>query len=210
MSLVGSDTRKSYTPTNGSMPFSGTYIYVSCDGTVNANMVEKYARKINSLISRFEDLFSTVGVLAMFVMAFGITINSLMRYFFNNPISGTVELVEVYLMAAIVYSLLPYLERRGENISVQLSLDRFGGPTWSAITVVTSVMSLLVFLFFTWLTYGITMDTTATQEVANTRFPVFGAWWIILLGFFLVSIRLIIKIITNLHSLYVVYLGGEV
>jgi TRAP-type C4-dicarboxylate transport system permease small subunit len=64
-------------------------------------------------------VFAWVGACAGALMVIVIIINVAGRFFFRQPLRGTIELVEV-LTVVMVYSVLPYAEMRRRSVHVDL------------------------------------------------------------------------------------------
>ena len=91
--------------------------------------------------------YAAAGVLAL--MMFLTAADVLLRYIFNRPISGTMELTS-YMMAVVVGFGLSYCAIKKGLISVEIFTSRFSPWIRVRLNCVTYFLSFCFFLLITW------------------------------------------------------------
>lgn len=111
-------------------------------------------------MKRLQNLFATIASVALFAMMVLTFADVIGRKFFDNSLTGAVELTEIFMMAMIFFS-LPLVSIHGEHIvfdlldrtltSVQLKWQRalshlltsviFGGAAWVVSTRATRTLA---------------------------------------------------------------------
>lgn len=106
-------------------------------------------------------VFTWVGACAGAFMIIVIVINVIGRFFFRQPLRGTIELVEL-MTVVMVYSVLPYAELRRRSIHVDLVVSLFPRR---AKAVLASIMCFAGTVFF------IIMSFEAGELAWSNLFP---------------------------------------
>lgn len=108
-------------------------------------------------------LMIAAGVM-MCMMMLHITADVFMKYAFNQPFFGTVEVVSYYYMIGAIYLPLSYVQVRGQHISVELFFNRF--PDWGKRA--SDALALLgALLFFGILAYQAGLDFLKSFEIGE-------------------------------------------
>ena len=97
-------------------------------------------------LSRIFVAIAAAGLLAMmFLTAFDVV----MRYVFNQPVRGAMEVVE-YLMAIVVSFSIAWCAHEKAHVSVDLFMTRFSGKVQALVHIFTSCIAMLFVFFMTW------------------------------------------------------------
>jgi len=97
-------------------------------------------------LSRILVAIAAAGLLAMmFLTAFDVV----MRYVFNQPVRGAMEVVE-YLMAIVVSFSIAWCAHEKAHVSVDLFMTRFSVKIQATVHIFTSFAAMLFVLFMTW------------------------------------------------------------
>lgn len=97
------------------------------------------------------------GLILIFVMVYTVA-DVVMRYVFNRPFSGSVEVTE-FAMALIVFLALPYTGWAGAHISVDL-FEKFLDRPW--LRYLPSVISFAGAALFTLIAWRVVLEAAAT------------------------------------------------
>lgn len=81
-------------------------------------------RRIDLVIGIVEKAVISVGLGAFFLIVPFITVDVILRYFFNKPILGSLELSEI-AMATLLFLCIGYVTRVREHFAVELVASRF-------------------------------------------------------------------------------------
>ncbi len=138
--------------------------------------------RINTVVER---TLLVLGCLFLAAMMLHITVDVLLRYFFNASVVGTLETVSYYHMVLAVLLPLAYVESRGEHIRVDLIAQMLPNGVQLALYVLACLIGLA---FFGALTYQGFLDALrATQRLetimSNFLFYIWPSRWALPLGF---------------------------
>jgi tripartite ATP-independent transporter DctM subunit len=112
----------------------------------------KLAQLTNSLqtiIKKLSGAFYIVAVATIAVMMFICAADTILRYFFNSPILGTIEIIE-FLMAALVFLGLAYTSMHKGHINVDVISSRFSPRVQAVFSSITCFLTLGVFAMISW------------------------------------------------------------
>ncbi len=109
---------------------------------------------------------ATVGAVALMVMMFLITFDVFGRDVFDRAILGTFEVVE-YLMIPTVFLALAYGQSEDIHINVDVAIQFLSPRKRAALSVVTFLMTLAVFLPMAWVSYQQVLKVY-DQKLAST------------------------------------------
>ena len=118
---------------------------------------------------RFLRLLSLAGGWVLVLLMGYTVLDVVMRYVFNKPFSGSLEITE-FAMSAIVFLGIAYCGWLGGHVAVDI-LDRpLENPRLRFIPVLLTLVSALLFVAMAWL--GAIEALTSTQRISNMmRWP---------------------------------------
>lgn len=126
-----------------------------------------------------------IGCVFLVVMMLHITVDVLGRALFNSAIIGTLETVSYYHMVLAVLLPLAFVERTGENIRVDVLVQR--APDWLqlAFYVVACLVGLAFFGALTWQGALDAWQSTLRQEtiMSNFLFYIWPSRWALPIAF---------------------------
>jgi len=160
--------------------------------------------RLQRLVDSIEYAFLLLGVVSLFLMMVLITVNSVLRYLIQSPITGMYESVELYFMMAVFYFAIPYVESQGANIEADIISRRFSPGTKRRIELFYFPVTFLVLSWVTFLVYERTLSfwqrRTATTGVVEL--PIYLSWAIVLTGLILLLIRILLLIVLRVSEEY--------
>jgi TRAP-type C4-dicarboxylate transport system permease small subunit len=104
---------------------------------------------LNKAISPVKNVALVLAAAALAVMMFLTALDVGMRYIFNSPIPGALELVE-YLMAVMVPFALTITAFRKAHIGVELIMERFSERIRRYVACITLLMVAILYALITW------------------------------------------------------------
>jgi TRAP-type C4-dicarboxylate transport system permease small subunit len=107
-----------------------------CDGT-------------GKIIQPVKNIFLALSAACLALMMFLTALDVGLRYLFNSPIPGALELVE-YMMALIVPFALAITAFEKAHIGVELVMDRFPRRLRACVACVTDIMVFALYGLITW------------------------------------------------------------
>ncbi len=120
---------------------------------------------ITRLIGAGAKLLSCVAALCLFLMMAQIVLDVVMKYVFNAPIEGNLEVVSFYYMVAVVFLPLAMVELRHEHINVDLFFLMTPRAGQKYIYAFSSVLTAAFFAILTYQTFIDAVNATLTGEV---------------------------------------------
>lgn len=126
-----------------------------------------------------------VACVFLIVMMLHITADVLARGLFNSAVIGTLETVSYYHMVIAVFLPLAFVERAGENIRVDVLVDRFPAPVRLGLYVFACLVGLAFFGALTWQSTIDAWRATTRQEtiMSNFLFYIWPSRWALPIGF---------------------------
>ena len=162
--------------------------------------VEKVAGVIERVTNPVSRIADGLGRVVLALMVLLITLDVVLRYFFNRPIKGSYELVE-FMMVVLVYLGLAYTQTAKGHISISLLTSKLSPANNAVIGSITNVLSLGIFSLITW-------RCILQAEVARTKgaisdvlfIPNFPFMWLDVFGSSLLCLVFLLDFIRSLNA----------
>ncbi|MFP1633183.1 TRAP transporter small permease [Zhengella sp. ZM62] len=152
------------------------------------------------MLMRIADMASwvlmTIGGLAIIVLMLHITADVAGKYFFNQPIIGTLEIVSRYYMVACVFLPLAFVQIRRQHLTVEMFTMGLSKRRLAGLDGVVSIAGLAYVGLLTWLVLDQAAAATRDREILSLSFFDLPAWpsrWILPLSFGLFAFVLAIQ-----------------
>ncbi|AJE49220.1 TRAP transporter small permease [Celeribacter indicus] len=110
-----------------------------------------------------------LSLLAMMIHVFA---DVVLKYFFNDPIPGTAEVVARYYMVAAVFLPLPLVELRNSGVAVDLFYGMFGTAMRRLMVLVAYLGQLCFFSILAWQSWADAMRAMAKGEYVDGQIVV--------------------------------------
>jgi TRAP-type C4-dicarboxylate transport system permease small subunit len=138
--------------------------------------------------------------LIMFLMFFAAA-EIIGRYFFNAPIPGHIEIVEL-LMVGVVFLGLAYTQLQDGHIRMQILEKRFfKGRAFNLAEALISLLSLLPFVMITYFSFLAALDAYEFGDVTSyINWPTWPSKMCIPLGGFFLCLRLVVQFIQRMRG----------
>ncbi len=104
---------------------------------------------------------NAVGVSLLLVMAFLITADVFMRYAFNSPILGSLEITE-FMLAVVVFMGLAYAQSQRAHVGVDLVVQKLPPRLAASVDSVVLLLAVFIYALIAWKTYGNAMQSLRT------------------------------------------------
>jgi TRAP-type C4-dicarboxylate transport system permease small subunit len=142
------------------------------------NALDRFSRAVDRTLL-------AVACVFLVVMMLHITADVLARGVFNSTVIGTLETVSYYHMVIAVFLPLAFVERTGENIRVDLLVQRFPRPVQLGFYVLACLIGLAFFGALTWQSAIDAWRSTMRQEtiMSNFLFYIWPSRWALPIGF---------------------------
>ena len=153
---------------------------------------------IGKYIDKLEKVCLGGSVIAIILMMLLVTADITGRKLFDMPIPGSLELIEDYLMIALVYLAISYVYIEGGHVRVTLFRRFIPESIKTPIDVVLSIISLMFFLILTVRGWMTTVRAFKFGELSSSilAYPLAPAYFILTLGSALLCLRILETVIS--------------
>ena len=159
----------------------------------SARSLEKFANPL----SRIAD---SVGRAILALMVLLITVDVVLRYFFNRPIKGSYELVE-FMMVLLVFLGLAYTQTKKRHVSITLFTGKLSPGQMAVIGSATYLLCLIIFSMITWRCLLQAEALRANGTSSDVLFiPNFPFMWVVVFGSALLSLIFLIDFFKSLDG----------
>lgn len=146
--------------------------------------------QISTVISQ-----TALGLSGLFLilMVVHITIDVVLRFFFNIALHGTLEVVSFYYMVCVVFLPLAFVELKNEHINVDVLVNHFSPHIRLALYLMSCILGII---YFSMLGYQGLLDAikaTQSQEtaMANFTFYLWPSRWALPIGFLAMDLAIL-------------------
>jgi TRAP-type C4-dicarboxylate transport system permease small subunit len=161
----------------------------------------KISQFIESKINILSRVLGITAICVLVVMMFFTVLNVVMRAFFNSPIPGDVELIEVG-MVCVGFLSLAWCAIRGMHISVDLVVSFLPRRIQAGFDSFSYVIGLGIFMLLAWRSF---LEGIANREMHNLSatlgFPIFPFYWATALGYGVLCLAILILIVRSLSGI---------
>jgi TRAP-type C4-dicarboxylate transport system permease small subunit len=134
------------------------------------------------MLNRLSRVLSLVGTSLVLPMMVLIIADVVLRFIFNQTITGTAEIASLMLVCMVLG--VSWCAIQGRHISVGFVMERFSPRVQAVVDSITMLAGLFICIIITWQGYKSSLYVLRSQEVASELLPlpVFPFHWIFVLG----------------------------
>lgn len=165
---------------------------------------------IYTIYDNSEGYVAIMGLLALALIMLLTTGNAVARYVIDDPINGTYEIIELYLMPMVIFLYAARLQKAGGNINVDILYGKFPEATQMFIDLLGRVLALVIFAAISYIA-GVKFWEgliAGRMSVGVIAFPIYLSWLIMAIGLLTLVVRLLYQIRKNIIDLYRLILNG--
>ena len=161
-------------------------------------------RTLEGILSHIEDWLNLCSVFIIMFLMFFASAEIIGRYVFNAPVPGHVEIVEL-IMAGVVFFGIAYTERVDGHVRMELFITRvLKGRAYHMAEVITSTLSLFVYLFILIYTFKFTLFSFQVGDTTPyINWPTWPSKLAIPIGSLFLCIRFAIEIVQHMAQVIV-------
>jgi TRAP-type C4-dicarboxylate transport system permease small subunit len=152
-------------------------------------------------LERLETALTLLSAIILFGLMFYVTAEVLMRYLFNHPLPGHLELTQL-LIAPAVFLALSWVQAHRGHVGLDLLHEKLSPRGRAAADCLTLALALVTFLVITWFSAQSTWTAWEVRDVTPTAN--ITTWWsrsAVSLGSALLCIRLGMQLVESLDIL---------
>jgi TRAP-type C4-dicarboxylate transport system permease small subunit len=153
--------------------------------------------RVVSLISRAINSVAAGILVAMMLLT---AMDVLLRYIFNQPISGSMELTEYMMVIVVAFGLAHCAVQKG-NVRVDVLVSRLPSRAQSVVNCITYLISLGLFGIITWRTILYTGAIFGTERTSSILLiPAFPFVGMVALGSAMLTLVLLVDFLDYLSQ----------
>ncbi|MFH0914435.1 MAG: TRAP transporter small permease [Chloroflexota bacterium] len=142
-----------------------------------------------------------LAVLVIFSMMAVVVYGVIMRYAFNSPVLQVSDLSS-FMMVALTYLTLAYIQREGRHVSVDILMVRQSKRTKTTVGLGVTLFALAVFVIVTWAGWDAALKAWQLGfRAEDSRIPLFPPKLLIPIGAVLMCLQLVADFVHGLASL---------
>jgi len=142
----------------------------------------------------------SVGRVTLALMVLLITLDVVLRYFFNRPIKGSYELVE-FMMVLVVFLGLAYTQTKKAHVSISLFTSKLSPRQTSVVGSATNLLCLVIFSLITWRCFIQAENLRTNGTSSDVLFlPNFPFMWVVIFGSVLLCLIFLIDFINSVDD----------
>ncbi len=144
-----------------------------------------------------------VAVIATILMMLQVTADAIGRTFFNKPITGTLEIVSSYHMAALTFLPLALVAKDRGHIFVELFTNWMRRGPRKYLDAFVGLVTLTYTGAFTWKAIEVAIEKTRIREAKEAGIGFVEIWpgrWLVAIGFGLMALYVAIYIVDDFRE----------
>jgi len=146
-----------------------------------------------------EDFANFMAALAIFLLMLLGTAQIVLRSFFNSPIPGYIDLVELS-MAGMAFLGAAYCQRLGAHIRMEILVSNLKGRWLWAFEIFGTLVALLIIAILAWYAWGhFERSYQLGDSTIDAEYPVWPSKLLVPLAFALWCVRLFIQLIGSIR-----------
>ena len=159
-------------------------------------------KRLEWLARRASDALVVLGGICLIFMMLHIALDVALKYVFNSPIEGTLEIVSYYYMVGVVFLPLAMTELRHEHINVDLFVQMLPHRISSFFYAFGCLVSLVFFSVLAYQTYQDAWHAYSVTEVmmGSIYVTIWPARWILPISFTVIVLAIVVHAIKALRD----------
>jgi TRAP-type C4-dicarboxylate transport system permease small subunit len=148
-------------------------------------------------------LFAWIAGLATVAMMLMVVADVTGRTVFNNPITGTVEIVSNYLMVMLAFLPLALIARKRGHIFVELFTGWMPRRARTLLDALAGLVTLAYMTAFTWKAVEIAERKTAIRDAKESGTGFIEIWpsrWVVVAGFGLMTLAVLVMVVKDFRA----------
>ncbi|MFH1490102.1 MAG: TRAP transporter small permease subunit, partial [Pseudomonadota bacterium] len=154
---------------------------------------------LEKVILSVTKFFNAIGVFFLTMMMVIITVDVILRYFFNSPIDGSLELIQCVLVLTVLLA-IPYTTVRKLHVSIDIVTSKLSESVRSRLERIVILISLVLCSLLVWRTLKFAMlkyQNNEMSSVLNIPFAPFVA--VVAFGFALAGVGLLVQLLRHIE-----------
>jgi len=159
------------------------------------------ARAIERIVNPVNRFAQGAGRIILAVMVLLITVDVVLRYFFNKPIKGSYELIE-FMLVLVIFTGLAYTQTKKGHLSIDLLTTSLTAEAKAVINSATQFLCLGTFFLITWRSMVTAEILRAESSTSGLLLiPNFPFMWVAAFGSVLLCLAFLIDLIDSISDI---------
>ena len=161
--------------------------------------LKRTADLLESVSFSFTRFINAVGVFFLAVMMLVTTVDVLSRFFFNLPITGSIEITGFLLVLTILLG-IPYAAARKQHVTIDILTYKLSERVALVVNSITLFVAITLFTIIVWrsIDYALLMNSM-NRVTAVLRMPISPFVLVVAFGFALTGCVLTISLLRNVE-----------
>lgn len=153
--------------------------------------------RVNDSIVKLLTIIAAWTLSAMMFLTFT---DVLLRYFFNSPILGAPEIIDLMMAIVIPFSIVYCAQQKG-HISVDFILERFPVLVRRVVNCLISLLMIALFIPMTWQMFIYVIEEYQSNLTTETLYiPVYPFIFLVAFAFLILVLILLIQFYSHLSE----------
>ena len=150
-----------------------------------------------SVLSKVSKAVAQLGVLCTVLMMLMIVADVLMRFLFNEPILGSVELAS-YMLSVIAFTTIPLVESEERHIVIPVFFDHFPRRVRLAIYTFVSLLGICTLAFIAWSSFDLAAEYARRGKITSIlSIPVYPFVYLSAVCLTLYAVIMVFNLVNN-------------
>ncbi len=155
---------------------------------------------IERLLNKLNQMTTLIGGAAIALMMIHITVDIVARFFFNQPLPGTITIVAHYYMIIAIFLPLAYTEQKKSSISVELLSSFFSDKVDSYVTQFSRLFVSLTAFLVTYVSWEVAVKNFVSKTAVmqgDYTIPTWPNYFILCFGCALLGVYCLVKFLSG-------------
>lgn len=155
------------------------------------------------LLDKIDKIFVFMGMVALFAIMIVIAVDGLGRQLFHVPLAGAYELIEKYLMVAMIFPVIGYTWSVKGHISMTLFLTKMPKAVQNILYICSVVCAFILFAIITYMGWKTTYSAIVSNKLTSglVRWPQWLSNVWMPLGGFAFCLRMIAELVVSIQKI---------
>ena len=162
---------------------------------------QKLGSMIEEKIELLSRLMGIIAICVLVVMMLFTVLNVIMRAFFNDPIPGDVELIEVG-MVCVGFLGLAWCALRGMHVRVDLVVSFLPKRLQHIVDIFGHLLGLVISFLLGWQSIWEGVGNKAMHNLSSTLgFPIYPFYWVVSVGYGVLCLSILVLLAKSIAEL---------
>ncbi len=162
----------------------------------------RVAQALDGCLNRLSRILVAIGIIFLLLLTFIMVAGVVLRYFFNRPIPGVLEIIE-YMMVSILTLGLAYTAVAKRNIIIDILITHLPSSVRNGFIAAASVVSLAFFALVTWASVLYVQEQYDVMAVSSIlHIPRWPFASVVAFGCILLTLVLVGDVVKNFYHLW--------